>query len=247
VPGAAREPSIDESKIALIPMLRPLRLFPLDAVLFPGATIELHVFEPRYVRLVEEALESGDPFGIVLIARGKEVGDPTVVPREIGSLAEITGVESLPMQRYHVSARGYARFRILEIRAREPYVTAEVETLDERSAVDPSEAMELGAAVRDLFSDYTAIVRELLERSETPALPDDGMRLSFTVADGLLVATEVKQRLLELDDWGERLRFEHALLREQTPRLREMLEQARGLRARRRATSAVFGRYFSPN
>ncbi len=51
-----------------------LPMFPLSAVLFPYASMPLHVFEPRYRALMRDCL-AGDPrFGVVLIERGSEVG-----------------------------------------------------------------------------------------------------------------------------------------------------------------------------
>ena len=66
-----------------------LRLFPLNTVLFPGAVLNLHVFEPRYKQLVSECLEEGAPFGVSLIREGDEAGDPAVSPYEVGTTAEI--------------------------------------------------------------------------------------------------------------------------------------------------------------
>ena len=49
-------------------------MFPLSAVLFPHATMPLHVFEPRYRQLMRDCLAGDARFGVVLIARGPEVG-----------------------------------------------------------------------------------------------------------------------------------------------------------------------------
>ncbi|HEX4162859.1 MAG TPA: LON peptidase substrate-binding domain-containing protein, partial [Acidimicrobiales bacterium] len=51
-----------------------LPMFPLSAVLFPQATMPLHVFEPRYRQLMHDCLEGDPRFGVVLIERGSEVG-----------------------------------------------------------------------------------------------------------------------------------------------------------------------------
>ncbi len=51
-----------------------LPMFPLSAVLFPHASMPLHVFEPRYRELIRECLDGDRRFGVVLIERGSEVG-----------------------------------------------------------------------------------------------------------------------------------------------------------------------------
>ncbi len=49
-------------------------LFPLHTVLCPGIVLPLHVFEDRYRALTRHCLETGEPFGVVLIREGREVG-----------------------------------------------------------------------------------------------------------------------------------------------------------------------------
>src|SRR5579875_1060024 len=112
-------------------MSRRLRLFPLNAVLFPGAVLNLHIFEPRYKQMIQECLESGEGFGVTLIAEGAESGDPNVRPHDIGSIAEIVDVQPLPFGRYFISTIGRERFRIREVVSREPFLTAEVETIED--------------------------------------------------------------------------------------------------------------------
>mgnify|MGYP003414648485 CR=1 FL=1 len=59
-------------------------LFPLpNVVLFPGAPLPLHVFEPRYRKMVEDALGSHRSIGIVLLKPGYEQdyqGRPPIYP-----------------------------------------------------------------------------------------------------------------------------------------------------------------------
>src|SRR5919109_706380 len=60
-----------------------LPLFPLGSVLFPGATLRLHVFERRYRRMVAACLEASPPeFVVLLIKEGDEVveGRAAAVP-----------------------------------------------------------------------------------------------------------------------------------------------------------------------
>ncbi len=89
-----------------------LRLFPLNTVLFPGAALNLHVFEDRYRKMIAECLDAGEAFGVVLIRDGEEAGDPGVTPHEVGTTAEIADVTLLPAGRYYISTTGGRRFRI---------------------------------------------------------------------------------------------------------------------------------------
>ncbi len=51
-----------------------LPLFPLNTVLFPGQVLPLHVFEPRYRKMINQCVDKDWPFGVVLIQEGEEVG-----------------------------------------------------------------------------------------------------------------------------------------------------------------------------
>ena len=70
-------------------------MFPLGTVLFPGAVLPLHVFEPRYRALVRDCLAGDREFGVVLIERGSEVGGGDVRV-EVGTVARIVQVAEPP-------------------------------------------------------------------------------------------------------------------------------------------------------
>ena len=58
--------------------IQRLPVFALNTVLFPGGSLALKVFEPRYVEMTKACLRDGTPFGVCLIREGNEVGDPAV-------------------------------------------------------------------------------------------------------------------------------------------------------------------------
>jgi Lon protease-like protein len=239
-------------------MSRRLRLFPLNAVLFPGAVLNLHIFEPRYKQMINECLETGEGFGVALIQDGAEAGDPNVMPHDIGSIAEIVDVQPLPFGRYFISTIGRERFRIREIVSREPYLVVDADTIDDESA--PAEDSEVGAlmpAVRSLFDEYLAMLMEFSGQESEIELPEDPRGTSFLIGDSLQVAESVKQRLLELDDTIARLRAEHDFLERLLPQLRRLLERRRLELERRQERGEdnayrfdqekFFGKYFSTN
>jgi uncharacterized protein len=51
-----------------------LALFPLNTVLFPGCTLDLQIFEARYLDMISRCMKKGESFGVVCILGGKEVG-----------------------------------------------------------------------------------------------------------------------------------------------------------------------------
>ena len=43
-----------------------LPLFPLDLILLPYEYLPLHIFEPRYKKMIKNAIDNNAPFGIIL-------------------------------------------------------------------------------------------------------------------------------------------------------------------------------------
>lgn len=239
-------------------MARRLRLFPLNSVLFPGAVLNLHIFEPRYKQMINECLESGEGFGVTLIAEGAEAGDPNVLPHDVGSIAEIVDVQPLPFGRYFISTVGRNRFRIREVISREPYLIAEVDELEEPEQYGDREVNELLPAVLERFEEYLAMLVEFSGQESTIDLPDDDpLSTSYLIGDMLQVAERVKQRLLELADTKARLRAEYDFLDRLLPQLRRLLERRRVELAQRQEDGEdhtyrgeqekYFGKFFSLN
>ena len=106
----------------LAPALSALPLFPLPTVLFPGAMLPLHIFEPRYRQMIRDALESHRALAVVLIknpALVDEHGHPAIA--DVAGAGVIVDHAELPSGRFNVLIRGRARVRISELPFIEPY------------------------------------------------------------------------------------------------------------------------------
>ncbi|HUI02040.1 MAG TPA: LON peptidase substrate-binding domain-containing protein [Acidimicrobiales bacterium] len=176
--------------------LRPLAMFPLSTVLFPGAGLGLHVFEERYRALVADCLAGDRSFGVVLIARGSEVGggDERVA---VGTLATLEVARPLPDGRWDLLARGGGRLRVRAWLGEEPYPRAEVCDLAEE-AVPAGEALERAeASVRRV----RALLSELGRGPGLPAGPlgSDPGELSWRLCAEAPLGPHDRQRLLEAD------------------------------------------------
>jgi uncharacterized protein len=110
--------------------VRELPMFPLGTVLFPHMVLPLHLFEPRYRKLLEDVLEDGGEFGVVLISRGHEVGGGDV-RTDVGTVARVVRAEQLDDDRWLVIAVGTGRIRVEGWLPDDPYPRAEVVDLDE--------------------------------------------------------------------------------------------------------------------
>jgi len=234
-----------------------LRLFPLNTVLFPGAVLNLHVFESRYKQLISECLEGGEPFGVALIREGDEAGDPDVMPHEVGTTAEIAGVTPLEQGRYFINTVGRRRFRIEHVVQREPYLLVDVRYLAEDPAPNARPVQRLAREIRAVFSEYLRLLVEFSGMQAEVDLPPDPMDASFLIGDALQVADSMKQRLLELSSTEQRLTVELGFLRRLLPQLQTLLERKQSLPAPeaeeaagaafRASQERFFGKHFSAN
>jgi Lon protease-like protein len=114
------------------------RLFPLpDVVLFPHALLPLHIFEPRYRQMTEDAL-AGDRLVTMVQIRPFVKGSPWVEPvpiMDVGCLGEIIQHERLADGRFHFLLLGCKRVRLKrEIPSAKLYRIAEAEIMEDENA-----------------------------------------------------------------------------------------------------------------
>jgi Lon protease-like protein len=103
-----------------------LPIFPLESVLMPHEQLPLRIFEPRYVALVNDCVRSAVPrFGVVLIARGREVGGGDE-RYEVGALAEIADYVDLGAERYALHCLMGERIKVCDWLPDQPYPRATV-------------------------------------------------------------------------------------------------------------------------
>jgi uncharacterized protein len=173
-------------------------IFPLGTVLFPGGTLPLKIFEQRYLEMTKACIRDNRPFGVCLIREGHEVGTPAV-PETIGCLASIERWDMPQLGLFQLVARGGDRFRLLDTRvASNGLMSASIE----RIAPDAPGA-QIDSACREVLK----LVIERVGESSFPApiALDDASWVGFRLAEILPFDATVKQRLLEIQDAGERL------------------------------------------
>ena len=135
-------------------------LFPLHTVLCPGIVLPLHVFEERYRALTRHCLATGEPFGVVLIREGREVGTVKELSLAgVGALVEIREAGRYPDGRYDLLAAATGRFVIDKVdTVREPYLIADVTPLDDEVG-DEVRAERLAASAIRRFVRYLELMR----------------------------------------------------------------------------------------
>jgi Lon protease-like protein len=186
-----------------------LPMFPLSAVVFPHASMALHVFEPRYREMLHDCLAGDQRFGIVLIERGSEVGGGDQRSL-LGTRCVITKAVELADGRWLLEAWGEALIEVERWLPDDPYPVALVaEPIPVPDPEDPGPV--LGVAAQRVRR-----ARGLLaEQGGAAALPPDlvldgdgdAEMASWQLCAAAPVSAYDAQRLLAADGAAERLRF----------------------------------------
>ena len=179
-----------------------LPIFPLSVVLFPGNPLPLHIFEPRYRRMLADCLDTDRRFGITPVLDDA----PPPGPGTVGCVAEIRVNQELPDGRSNIVVVGGSRFVLGDLlQEPSPYLIAMVESFDDDAGSEP-DVDEL-ESLRTLSNRYLTGLRELNDAPpEEPALPEDALTLSFHMAGSIECDIGVKQRLLAERSTARRVR-----------------------------------------
>lgn len=185
-----------------------LPIFPLNSVLFPGGSMALKIFEPRYMDMAKGCLKQNLPFGIVLIREGEEVGSPAV-PENVGTVAVIAEWDMQELGILQVRVRGRERFRLNARNVLESgLIIGEVTAIADDLHVDCPE-----------LPPCAAFLRKVLTRTDPSILAEarfeDAAWVSFRLTELLPFNGAVKQKMLELTDARMRLEVLHRFLTDQ--------------------------------
>src|SRR6478735_6649171 len=187
-----------------------LPLFPLpNVVLFPGALLPLHVFEPRYRELVREVLAGRKLMGVVRLKPGFEEdyeGRPHVF--DICGIGAVIDSAEHADARFDITLRGLARARILE---ELPPTHAFREVRLQELSEGFSDASVTSAWQRKLMSLWSSLAPHLPESLRDLLALARGAEGAGAYADRLAAALvgdpDSSQRLLAETDPTERLRL----------------------------------------
>lgn len=194
-------------------------MFPLNAVIFPGLSLPLNIFEERYRALVHRLLRIEDPadrvFGTVAIREGYEVGERGGQSvHRVGCLLQLTEAEQRPDGSFAIEAVGRQRLRLASLDNSELYLVGTVDLLDD----PPVDTDAVPQALRALaaFERYRSLLSEIRGESVLEGdLPADPGYLSWTLAATCMFTLDERQRLLETADSAERLAMLTELIRDE--------------------------------
>jgi Lon protease-like protein len=189
-----------------------IAIFPIrNCVTFPGQTVSLHVFEPRYREMVEDCVNNGRAMAVCgvkrLLEKPKEkkltvetaltTNLSTFEPVPVVSFGTVDVIEKLPDGRLMVEVQMEQRAKIDHFKQVEPYYIAEATILEDMeqpaSATQALLRAEIGARFEALW--------HLVKKDDTPVpIPLESLsfgQISFQVLGFLQTDPILAQILLE--------------------------------------------------
>ena len=193
-------------------------LFPLAGVcLLPHATVPIHIFEPRYIHMVNDAIDSSGQIALGTFEgehwKKEYHGNPDVRP--IVCLAQIEKHEKLPLGRFNVLLQGICRARIVDHQmpdSSRPYRLVQLEPLESNPEAYEQELADWRTRVRDLLEQKTLgrhrfrdKIVEWFDRDDIPS------HVLIEILGHLMITTnedaERRYELLQEPDARERAHF----------------------------------------
>jgi Lon protease-like protein len=190
-----------------------LPLFPLPVILFPGAPLPLHIFEPRYQTMLKDIQAGNGLFGLSYFDAGES--DESMPELEhLGCVAEVRDVQPLPDGRSNILAVGVIRYRLENyVDADEPYLVGKVSYFEDYEE-DKTMLEPKAKQVQDLFVRIARAIKKL--NNDNDPLPDfpptEPDQLSFLVSSAMDIEPSLKLELLEMRLTSERLERLHSYL-----------------------------------
>jgi len=190
-------------------------MFPLNAVIFPGVSVPLNVFEDRYRALVHHLLRVEDPtqrlFGSVGIREGYEVGEHGSQSLfRVGCRVQLTEVEARPDGTFSIVVVGRDRIQLERLDTSGAFPVGEVVDRPEPDGSVPEELLD---RARETFVAYRAALAAIRTDPYDGDLPKDPSYLSWTLAACAPLPLHERQALLEAEDAEHRLLMVTDLLR----------------------------------
>ena len=111
--------------------------------------------------MIQYCLDNDRFFGIVLIKRGREVGEHAE-PYLVGTAVKIIEVDRLEDGRMNLITLGQHRFQIMKIRRDLPYLVGQVRALEVDDTEPPEDAERRPVQAIQLYRTYESLLAELV-------------------------------------------------------------------------------------
>ena len=170
-----------------------------DCVMFPHGGLPLRIFEPRYRRMLAEALE-GHCFFAVARLGGKETADPADCTPPIGTLGLVRASREMEDGTSNLLLHGVIRVRFVEWLPHRPYPAARIQPVP--AMFEP--ASQASAALESLRESAESVLTEFPEEigrafREMSSTIDDPVVLADVLSHQFIQDPDERQFLLEME------------------------------------------------
>ena len=103
-------------------------IFPLsNFIIFPGTTVPLNIFEPRYISMVDDSMSANKFIGMIQPKNLKDQSDTSNDLYNVGCMGKIINQVKTRDKRYLIEIKGLIRFKIIkEIYSKKKYRECEI-------------------------------------------------------------------------------------------------------------------------
>ena len=110
---------------------KTIPVFPIsNFIIFPKTTVPLNIFEPRYIKMINESMESNKLIGMIQPKTSSNNQSKPIL-HEIGCLGKITSFKETEDGRYMIELKGLIRFKVIkEIKSSKEYREYEIDFQD---------------------------------------------------------------------------------------------------------------------
>ena len=172
-------------------------LFPLNMVVLPFEKVPLHIFEPRYKKMISESIENNSPFGIVLNNNGSV--------DSVGCTLNVTKViKHYESGEYDLIATGKKCFQIIDKSKEDNLWIGNIEYMK-------GPIIEEGNLLKSVQNKYLELVIKLGKEKDFEQYIDKEISFQFLV--GISLPTDIKRNILLLENENKRLYYNNDLFK----------------------------------
>ena len=170
-------------------------LFPLNIVVLPFEEVPLHIFEPRYKKMIKESIENDTPFGIVLNNNGSI--------DNIGCSLNVTKIiKHYKTGEYDLIATGNKCFQVLDKVKKDDLWIGDIEYMD-------TPIIENDKILKLVQNKYIELLIKLGKDENFEIYLE--REISFQFLIGITLPLDLKRNILLLENESERLLYIHDL------------------------------------
>ena len=172
-------------------------LFPLNIIVLPYEEVPLHIFEPRYKKMIKNSIKENSPFGIVLDNSGN-------IDNLGCSLFVTKIIKEYKSGEFDLIATGSKRFQILDKEKQDDLWIGEIKYIDEKKINNKE-------IIKKVQNRYLELLMKLGKNKNFENYIK--IEKSYEFLKGISLPIEFKKDMLSIDSELERLLYVNNLFK----------------------------------